>query len=297
MRGVTLLLLIVLFAAAGVAIGMLGGGGSVLAVPILVYVARLEPRSAIATSLLVVGMTSAIAAARYVRKGEVDLRAAVAVGVPSMIGAFAGGKLAARLPAGLLLAGFTVLMAVTAVVMLRRRADAPCLASRPSSHIAAVGLVVGVVTGLVGAGGGFVLVPALTLLCGMPMRRAIGTSLLVISANAIAGLVAASGAATFDVGLTVAATTAAIAGSLVGFVVGARLAVAKLRAGFGVLVLLIAATMAWEQVPQGFFAAHSAALAAVGALAVALVALGASIVHVRRSSARRTLGAGARATT
>ena len=165
----------------GVSLGLLGAGGSILTVPILRYVLGMEGHAAIATSLLVVGTTSLAALFAHARKGCVSWRTGVVFGGAGMTGAYLSGTVAHRVPAPLLLAAFSLMMLGTAVAMLRpeRRARATVneAAGRRSarlslSKIVLEGLVVGAVTGMVGAGGGFLVVPALVLLGRLPMATA-----------------------------------------------------------------------------------------------------------------------------
>ena len=168
----------------GLALGLLGGGGSILTVPLLAYVGGMDAKQAIATSLLVVGTTSAVAAISHARAGRVQWRTGLIFGVAGMVGAFGGGLLARFIPGSVLLIGFAVMMIGTAIAMLRGRKDVgPADAHHriPVPKVVAEGLVVGLVTGLVGAGGGFLVVPALALMGGLPMPIAVGTSLVVIA--------------------------------------------------------------------------------------------------------------------
>ena len=171
-------LTIVLAVFVGVSLGLLGGGGSILTVPLLAYVAGLEAKQAIATSLLVVGVTSAVGAFSHARAGRVQWRTGLVFGAAGMAGAYAGGLLARFIPGTVLLIGFAVIMIATAVAMLRGRRDISAVdapRSLPLFKIILEGLIVGLVTGLVGAGGGFLVVPALALLGGLPMPVAVGT--------------------------------------------------------------------------------------------------------------------------
>lgn len=296
------MLVVALCLVAGVTLGLLGGGGSILAVPIFVHVGGMEPRSAIASSLLVVGVASAAAAVVHALRGRVDGRAGLTLGLASMAGAYGGGRAGQLVPASWLLAAFTVVMAITAVSMMRPRPDRRSEARAPLPRTIAVGLGAGAVTGLVGAGGGFVLVPALVLLCGLPMRRAIGTSLLVIAMNAGAGFAGAASAASLDGGFLVAAVAAATAGALLGVVASSRVAASSLRRGFAWLVLVMTFVMAAGQVPDdvaarlaalaGRYASHVVA-ALGGAAAVAAAWL---VVHLRRPSAASHRGASAQGT-
>ncbi|HUF75214.1 MAG TPA: sulfite exporter TauE/SafE family protein [Longimicrobiales bacterium] len=176
----------------GLALGLLGGGGSILAVPIFVYVLGYEAKEAIAMSLAVVGFTSLAAAIGHWRSGNVDLRVAGVFGPVAMAGAYAGARLAELLSGTFQLSLFAAVMLVSAVFMFRgsspRLAAAPEPGRMPLGLIMAEGLLVGTLTGLVGVGGGFLIVPALALLGKLPIRVAIGTSVVLIAMNSAAGL-------------------------------------------------------------------------------------------------------------
>ena len=146
----------------GVSLGLLGGGGSILAVPLLVYVAGMDAKEAIATSLLVVGTTSAVALIPHARAGRVRWRTGLLFGAAGMVGAYAGGRVAEFIPGSLLLVAFALMMLATAVAMIRGRKspDKPAHTELPVVRVLLDGVVVGLVTGLVGAGGGFLIVPA-----------------------------------------------------------------------------------------------------------------------------------------
>ena len=161
-------LAVVLAVFVGVSLGLLGGGGSILAVPLLVYVAGMDAKEAIATSLLVVGTTSAVALIPHARAGRVRWRTGLLFGAAGMVGAYAGGRVAEFIPGTVLLVAFSLMMLATAVAMIRgRRAPAkPAHTELPVGRVLLDGVVVGLVTGLVGAGGGFLIVPALVLLGG-----------------------------------------------------------------------------------------------------------------------------------
>lgn len=235
----------------GLALGLLGGGGSILTVPIFIYLLGLEAKTAIATSLLVVGITSAVALLQHARAGNVRGRVGLLFGGFGMLGAYAGGKLAALLPAWVILTLFAALMVGTAVAMLRGRSSTVEGAPQALWKIAVEGLVVGVVTGLVGAGGGFLVVPALALLGGLPMRQAIGTSLLVIALKSFAGFAGYLSHVEVDYTLSAWITGAAVLGSLAGTRLGARLNQEALRRGFAYFVLVMAAFLLYQQLPAG----------------------------------------------
>lgn len=175
----------------GLSLGLLGGGGSILAVPIFVYVLGFEAKEAIAMSLAVVGFTSVAAAVGHWRAGNVDVRVAAIFGPVAMVGTYAGARIAALVSGSFQLSLFAAVMLVSAVFMFRgsspRLAAAPEPGPMPIGLIVLEGLLVGVLTGLVGVGGGFLVVPALVLLGKVPIRVAIGTSLVVIALKSAAG--------------------------------------------------------------------------------------------------------------
>ncbi|WP_137147368.1 sulfite exporter TauE/SafE family protein [Mycolicibacterium sp. CR10] len=224
----------------GIALGLLGGGGSILTVPLLAYVAGMDAKQAIATSLLVVGVTSAVGAVSHARAGRVQWRTGLIFGVAGMAGAYAGGLLARFIPGTVLLIGFAVMMIATAVAMLRGRKTIQTTEGAhrmPVPKIIAEGLVVGLVTGLVGAGGGFLVVPALALLGGLPMPVAVGTSLVVIAMKSFAGLAGYLSSVQIDWGLALAVTAAAVVGALIGARLTAMIDPDALRKAFGWFVL------------------------------------------------------------
>jgi uncharacterized membrane protein YfcA len=240
----------------GTTLGLIGGGGSILTVPILVYLFGVDPVRATGYSLFVVGATALVGAVRFVRSGLVDGRSILLFGIPSLIGVYAVRRLVVpNLPEVIAsVNGFEVtrglfVMIVFAVVMMvaagsmivSRREDPPPdrLGSHRAAPLAALeGLVVGGVTGFVGAGGGFLIVPALVFLMGLPVRTAIGTSLLVITIKSLAGfggeLQASSGT---DWRLLGIFSALAIAGILVGVELNHRVPANRLRPIFGWFVL------------------------------------------------------------
>ena len=253
----------------GVSLGLLGGGGSILTVPLLAYVAGLDAKQAIATSLLVVGVTSAVGAVSHARAGRVQWRTGLVFGMAGMAGAYAGGLLARFIPGTVLLIGFAVIMIATAVAMLRGRRDVGAVdapRSLPSFKIVLEGLVVGLVTGLVGAGGGFLVVPALALLGGLPMPVAVGTSLVVIAMKSFAGLAGYLSSVHIDWPLAVAVTAAALVGGLIGARLTAMVNPDALRKAFGWFVLAMSSVILSQEVHP-----------AVGIAAAALTALAAAI--------------------
>jgi uncharacterized membrane protein YfcA len=236
----------------GVALGLLGGGGSILTVPLLTYVGGLAPAQAVAASLFVVGVTAAVGAVGHARAGRVRWRTGLLFGGAGMVGAFAGGLLGAHLPGAVLLTAFAVVMLATAIAMLRGRRQprpAPLPSELPVGRAVLDGALVGLVTGLVGAGGGFLVVPALALLGGLPMPVAVGTSLVVIAMKSFAGLGGYLTTVSIPWGTTLAVTAAAVLGAVVGGRLVARVPQDALGRAFGWFVLAMAVVMLVQQLP------------------------------------------------
>jgi hypothetical protein len=227
----------------GLVLGMLGAGGSILTVPIFIFIGRIDPRSATVASLVVVGVTSAIAAVQHYRAGRARPKVALLFALAGAPGAIAGAWLSRQLSPRQTTLIFAGVMVVSALGMLfRRERDVP--RERSVIGMAAVGLLVGVITGVVGAGGGFLIVPGLVLFAGVPMTHAVGTSLITITLNCAVGLVGKWGSAPVDWRFTFAFTGVCVAGSLVGSALSKRVKAATLRRAFAILVLAIAAVMA-----------------------------------------------------
>lgn len=260
---------IALAAVVGVALGMLGGGGSILMVPLLTYVGGLDAKQAIATSLLVVGVTSAIGAIGHARAGRVRWGVGLMFGTAGMAGAYGGGLLARCVPAGALLVGFAGLMCVAAVAMLRDRADLSDATRASAARLVALGLAVGVVMGLVGAGGGFLLVPALVLLGALPMSAAVGTSLVVIAMQSFAGLAGHLAGTLVDWRLAGLITAVTVVGALAGGRLADKVQPDALRRGFGWFVLAIASLVLAKEAGPAV-----GATAAVGCLMSVAMSLG-----------------------
>lgn len=268
-------------------LGLLGGGGSILAVPILVYVFGMDAKPALATSLLVVAVSSAIAATQHARRGNVWLRAAMTFGGVAMVGAYGGARLAAFVPSHVLLLLFAGLLGVTAVVMLRnaepgrRTPDAPP-ATLP--RLAAEGLAVGMVTGLLGAGGGFLIVPVLMTLGGLPMHAAVGTSLLIIALNAGTALLGYLAHVSLDGRIAALVTIAAVMGSLLGSRLAGRVPAATLRRAFaGLLLAMGVAIVGSETGALAVIARHAGPLTGgvlIGLAAAALLLLDGKIAGI-----------------
>lgn len=237
----------------GTVLGLLGGGGSIMAVPILHYILDVPSKEAIATSLLIVGATSLVAVVNHGRQGNVMWRIGLIFGGFAMAGAYVGGLLAQFIPGPVLLGFFALLMLVTAVMMLRGKSsiepDPESKKKLPILKIGLEGFVVGGVTGLVGAGGGFLVVPALVLLGGLPMKKAIGTSLFVIALKSGAGFAGYAGHVTVDWSLVLPFLGAALVGAFIGERLSRGIDASKLRTGFAYFVLLMGAGIIYTELP------------------------------------------------
>ena len=233
----------------GLSLGILGGGGSILTVPILVYALGVPEASVIGMSLFIVGATSLVGTLQHARKGAVHWRSGLLFSVAGMAGSFLGGRAAAYVPVDVLLLLFALLMLVTGGAMLRKRGEADgCPTGKLArGKILLIGALVGVVTGLLGAGGGFLVVPALAVFGRLPMAQAVATSLLVITLNSFAGFAGHLTHIQMDWPLTFVMTAAAGAGALAGAKLGARLSPTVLRKAFGVFVILMGVYMVVRQ--------------------------------------------------
>ena len=233
----------------GISLGLLGGGGSILTVPILSAIGGVEPRAAIASSLLVVGTTSAISLLQHARARRVRWRVGMLFGAAGIVGALGGGLLGGMLPPNALMLLLAGTMIAAAVAMLRRRPrpDLPEPVGPRIARVLMLGAAVGTLAGLVGAGGGFLIVPALILLAGLPASAAIGTSLLVIAMQSLAGLAAQPALPDIPWALVLPFTAIAVAGSFLGSALTGRIPERVLRAGFAVLVLAVAVALLVQQ--------------------------------------------------
>mmetsp|Transcript_59198 Transcript_59198/g.138574 ORF Transcript_59198/g.138574 Transcript_59198/m.138574 type:complete len:287 (-) Transcript_59198:28-888(-) len=264
----------------GLSLGLLGSGGSILTLPILVYLLNVEAKEAIAMSLVVVGITSSFALIAHACAGNVDWKVGGIFGIAGMVGAYVGGILAGFVPEHVLLCLFALMTLATAIAMLYKDSRSPPSAYQPIAndsneeaqlskgekdsdnsdgenvvkledlplwHIVVEGFVVGLVTGMVGAGGGFLVVPALTLMAGLPMSSAIGTSLMVIAMKCLAGYIGHASHVAIDVKLTLIVSASAVLGSFLGGYLTEFLAPSVLRKSFAILVLTIGCLQLWKE--------------------------------------------------
>jgi hypothetical protein len=255
-----MLLVLLLGAAVGVLLGLLGAGGSILAVPALLYGAGQPLSQALPTSLLVVGTTAAAAAYPRARAGQVRWRLAGVVAAAGVPAAVLGTAVNHRVSEQLVLLGFAALMVLSAVRMLKAAPATGGDCALPSGgtrwrsclpKAVAVGVAVGFLTGLFGVGGGFLVVPALVLLLGFDLASAVGTSLVVVAVNSAAGFAAHVGQVSLDVPVTLAFAATALLGAGVASRVAHRLPTQRLTAAFAWLVLGVAAFVVGEVVLGG----------------------------------------------
>lgn len=234
----------------GLSLGALGGGGSILTVPALVYLLGQSPHQATAASLLVVGIAAVVGAVTHARAGRARLKIGAIFGLLGIAGSYAGSLASAAVPANLLLAGFGVLMLTVAASMIVRRrmpgtaspAGQPRGGPRHIAVVAAAATGVGLITGFFGVGGGFVIVPALVLALGFDMPAAVGTSLVVIAVDSAAALGARAGPAIFTLNwpLVAAFTGAAVLGTLAGTRLAGRVNPQRLSTAFTLLIIVVA---------------------------------------------------------
>ena len=244
-------LLVLAFAVAvGLSLGLLGGGGSTLTVPILVYVVGLAPKEAIATSLVVVGLSSVLGVIGHWRAGNVNLSIAGIFGAVAMTGTFLGSRLAAVVSGTTQLIFFALVMLTAAALMLRgSHRPTPVNVSRvlgwrssltTLGPVLIAGLSTGVLTGLLGVGGGFLIVPALVLLLALPMRQAVGTSLLVIAMNSAIGFLGYADQVTINWQIAAAFAAAAALGIVAGSSLTRAVSPQTLRGGFALFLIGVA---------------------------------------------------------
>ena len=242
----------------GISLGLIGGGGSILTVPVLVYIFHLQPKLATSYSLFIVGITSLVGAIFNFTKGLVDYKTALLFGISSISTVFFTRKFIVHaIPENLIVTGdftlsaslvtmvlFAILMLLSSWSMIHNNKNQ--LTEKEFSikqyalpKLMAYGIGVGLVTGLLGAGGGFLIIPTLVLLIGLPMKKAIGTSLLIIAMNSLLGFTGDIGEVPMDWKLLLTLTAIAIAGVFTGIAISKKISGEKLKKGFGWFVLLM----------------------------------------------------------
>lgn len=242
----------------GISLGLIGGGGSVLTVPVLVYLIGVSPVLATAYSLFIVGSSAGVGAVRYARRGEIDFKTALIFGLPSIASVYITRKfIVPAIPDEvfqlnsfvltkdtLLMVLFALLMLVASIGMIRKKKETQNPTANRSELvkifiILAEGIIVGGLTGLVGAGGGFLIIPALVLFAGLKMKTAVGTSLVIISAKSLVGFLGDISNYTIDWKLLAIFSVLAIGGIYIGSTLSTRIDGPKLKKGFGYFVLIM----------------------------------------------------------
>ena len=226
----------------GAMLGLTGGGGSLLSVPALIYLAGLPIRDAIANSLAIVTLTSLVALSLQMRQKCINWHVGISFTAVSVIGAFVGAKLAVFIPALVILLLFYSVMLSSGYSMISKaRGKSGSLATAVSAiRLGVLGLFLGAFTGLVGAGGGFLVVPVLVIYAGLSMKTAIGTSLLVVSLKSFAAFIGYSSHASINYQLIGYITIFAVLGACIGVSISSRMREDKLQLWFGVVLFISA---------------------------------------------------------
>lgn len=240
----------------GVLLGLIGGGGSILTVPVLVYLFAVLPVTATAYSLFIVGVTSVVGSVNYFRKGLVNIRTAAVFGIPSLIAVFLTRKfILPWIPEEVFTVGnfnvskdiflmliFAVLMVVASYTMLRKKNRPIEVVSKQDFNYPMIlleGTLVGILTGLVGAGGGFLIIPALVILSKLPMKEAVGTSLVIIAAKSLIGFTGELGHGVMDWTFLLMITSLSVVGIFIGSYLSKYINSDKLKPAFGAFVLVM----------------------------------------------------------
>lgn len=224
----------------GLAMGILGGGGSIIAVPAFTFLLHLPPKDAVVTSLAVVGLAATVGAISGLLRGVVPIAVALVVGLSATLGAYAGAMVGARISDHVQLAILAAVMFVAAIALWREQAGIVRRARHASTGLLAMlGVSIGVVTGLVGVGGGFLIVPALAIGAGLPMQQAAAASLFVIAVAAFSGLAGYLGHTTPAWGFIVPFAAIAAGGTLAGATIAVRLPQRRLQQAFAVSLAVL----------------------------------------------------------
>lgn len=244
----------------GMLLGVFGSGGSIITLPALIYLLDVEPKAAIAMSLAIVAVTATITALQHWYRGNVNLKITAIFAMFGIIGTYAGARLGVVTPVMIQLVLFAVVMYAAAWKMLKpapqhKSLGAAC-AECPDGfcddleygRIAMHGIAVGILTGVVGVGGGFLIVPSLVLLSGLPMKQAVGTSLSIVAIKSFAGFAGYADVVEIDYSLMVIFTIIAIVGSFAGSQLSHRLPADLLKRGFGGFLILVASYILIKQI-------------------------------------------------
>jgi len=233
----------------GLALGLVGGGGAIVTLPVLVYVAGVTPQTAVGMSIAIVGATSLVGGCVQYLRGRIHPRATLLFAPTGIIGAYFGSGLTHLVPPTALMLIFACLMLLVGSAMLRNRPEQRGAGACRPLRCLALGTAVGVLTGFLGVGGGFLIVPMLVLFAGLDMTRAVGSSLAIIAVNSAAGLMGHLRYAALDWTVTGSFIAVAVVGMAAGFAVAGRFSEQRLRKLFATLVIVVAAAILAAQVP------------------------------------------------
>lgn len=252
--------------AMGIVLGLMGGGGSILTVPILVYLFKTPPLTATGYSLFVVGITALIGALMYFKKGEIDLKSGVALAIPSTIGvSLSRIVILPNIPETiwkingftftkdfLIMFLFSILMIVASFSMIKKKSEEKPLSAKSSGQILSIalqGLALGLIAGFVGAGGGFLIIPALVFLIRLPMKKAVGTSLMVITFQSLIGFSAeVINGSQVEWRFLITVAVCAVFGIISGSIIAEKINEQTLKKAFGIFVLAMGTMILIEQV-------------------------------------------------
>jgi uncharacterized membrane protein YfcA len=241
----------------GISLGLIGGGGSILTVPVLVYIFKIDAVTATSYSLFIVGATSAVGSVGYFKNKLVNIRTAIVFGIPSIIAVFLTRMfIVPAIPSNLFMVGnleitksillmvlFALLMVAASYSMIKKSKPGTSADHGPQKFnypvILLEGSVVGVLTGLVGAGGGFLIIPALVVLSKLPMKEAVGTSLVIIALKSLIGFLGESSETSINWSFILLISAFAIAGIFIGILLSKKIEGSKLKPAFGWFVLVM----------------------------------------------------------
>jgi uncharacterized membrane protein YfcA len=250
----------------GLVLGLIGGGGSILTVPIFVYLLHINPVTATAYSLFVVGVSALVGAVRNMQKGLVDFRTAIVFSIPAFIAVYITRRyILPAIPDSLftisgyeitkdigIMVFFAIIMLVASFSMIRNKREEVTVSKKGFNYplIILEGVVVGLLTGLVGAGGGFLIIPALVLLAGLPMKKAVATSLLIIAVKSLIGFIGDIETMSIRWGFLLVFTALSVVGIFFGVWLNKFIDGKKLKKGFGWFVLLMAIYILFKEFSQ-----------------------------------------------
>ena len=233
----------------GFLLGLFGSGGTLIAMPMLHFVLHVPSKSAVAMGLGIIAISASVAAFDYWRRGAIDLRVAALFGAFGVIGTYIGARLGATIPANVHLLLFAIVMYYSASRILIRKTVV--VTARPHAehwlYIGAYGIGIGAFAGLVGVGGGFLIVPALIILWGLPIQRAVGTSLVAVAANSYAGFAGYADTVVISYPIMGLFAATAVVGTFAGSALHSRLSVEAIRKGLGLFLVTIATYILWRK--------------------------------------------------